>query len=149
MTAVDDAVDEDDESVTLGFGALPAGVMAGSPSTAVLTLADDDTAGVTVSESSLVIDEGRATYTMVLDSQPTASVTVAVTVPAGTDVSVNQPSLTFTALDWSQAQTIEVSAAANDDALGDPDPHVRGGDYTDVEVTIVENDAVGLGRACG
>ena len=154
VTAVDDAVDEDDERVTLGFGALPAGVMAGSPSTAVLTLADDDTAGVTVSESSLVIDEGTSkTYTMVLDSQPTASVTVAVTVPAGTDVSVNQPSLTFTALDWSQAQTIEVNAADDDDALADATvilTHtVSGGDYigasaADVEVTIVEDDTPAL-----
>ena len=115
-----------------------------------LTITDDDTRGVTVSESSLVIDEGTSeTYTVVLDSQPTANVTVEVTVPAGTDVSVNNPSLTFTASDWSQAQTIEVSAADDDDALADATvilTHtVRGGDYigasaADVEVTIVEND---------
>ena len=154
VTAADDAVDEDDESVTLGFGALPAGVMAGSPSTAVLTLADDDTRGVTLSETTLIIDEGTSgTYTVVLDSQPTASVTVDVTVPAGTDVSVNNPSLTFTASDWRQAQTIEVNAADDDDALTDAEvilTHtVSGGDYigesaADVQVTIVEDDTPAL-----
>ena len=42
VTATDDAVDEDDEHVALGFGTLPAGVTPGSPSGVTVTLADDD-----------------------------------------------------------------------------------------------------------
>ena len=44
VTAVDDAVDDDAESVTLTLGALlPGGVSAGSPATATVTLTDNDT----------------------------------------------------------------------------------------------------------
>ena len=44
VTAVDDAVDDDDETVTLTLGALlPGGVSAGSPATATVTLTDNDT----------------------------------------------------------------------------------------------------------
>ena len=42
VTAVDDAEDDDYESVGLGFGALPAGVTAGEASTATVALDDDD-----------------------------------------------------------------------------------------------------------
>ena len=44
VTAVDDAVDDDDETVTLTLSSLlPAGVSAGSPATATVTLTDNDT----------------------------------------------------------------------------------------------------------
>ena len=44
FTAVDDAVDDDDETVTLTLGyLLPGGVSAGSPATATVTLTDNDT----------------------------------------------------------------------------------------------------------
>ena len=46
FAAVDDRVDDDGESVVLGFGTLPSGVSAGSPSTATVTIVDNDTAGV-------------------------------------------------------------------------------------------------------
>ena len=81
FTAVDDRVDDDGESVVLSFGTLPSGVSAGEPSTATVTIADDDTAGVTVEpDTGLSFDEdGTATYTVVLDSQPTGDVIVTVT----------------------------------------------------------------------
>ena len=44
VTAVDDAVDDDNETVTLTLGSrLPGGVSAGSPATATVTLTDNDT----------------------------------------------------------------------------------------------------------
>ena len=44
LTAVDDAVDDDNETVTLTLGyLLPGGVSAGSPATATVTLTDNDT----------------------------------------------------------------------------------------------------------
>ena len=42
FTATDDTVDDDGKSVTLGFGTLPAGVMAGTPSTATVSIVDDE-----------------------------------------------------------------------------------------------------------
>ena len=100
-----------------------------------------------------------APYTVVLTSQPTDDVMVEVTVPPGTDVSVNQTALTFTAVNWSMAQEITVSVAGDVDAEADPvvrlAHEVSGGDYgangvtaESVTVTIDEDDTgVGQDRA--
>ena len=91
---------------------------------------------------------------MALTSEPTAAVTVTVSVPAGTDVSASPAALTFTAAAWQAAQTVTVSAAEDDDAVGD-DPvtltHAvsSSGDYAgepaaSVTVTIAESDTATL-----
>ena len=81
MLAVDDAIDENDESVTLGFGTLPNGVSKiQGTHTAKVTLGDNDTRGVVVSLERLRVTEGNSEdYTVVLRSEPTAAVTVQVT----------------------------------------------------------------------
>ena len=152
LTATDDAVDEEDETVTLGFGTLPERVTSGTQNTAILTLTDNDERGVTVSRTGLEVTEGDSeTYTVVLRSEPTADVTVTVSVPAGTDVSVDEPSLSFMSTTWTDAQTVTVRVAEDDDALADATVtlthQVSGGDYgtngvaaEPVEVTIVETD---------
>ena len=71
VRATDDRVDDDGEGVTLGFGALPQGVTAGSPATAEVSIDDDDARRVTVEPVVLSIDEGgSAGYTVVLDTEP-------------------------------------------------------------------------------
>lgn len=40
LSATDDSTDDDGESIRLGFGALPAGISAGSPSEAVVSITD-------------------------------------------------------------------------------------------------------------
>ena len=45
FAATDDSVDDDGESVLLGFGTLPTGVSAGSPATATVNITDDDVDG--------------------------------------------------------------------------------------------------------
>ena len=59
-------------------------------------------AGVSVSEASLTILEGGdGTYTIVLDSEPTADVTVTINDPTdNTDVTVAPADLTFTSTTW-------------------------------------------------
>ena len=112
VTATDDAIDDDSESVLLGFGAsLPDRVSAGA--TATVSISDDDAAGVSVSAATLDIEEGgTGTYTVVLESEPTAAVTVTINDPAdNADVTASPASLTFTADDWSTAQTVTVEAA--------------------------------------
>ena len=42
VTAFDDSVDDDGESITIGFGALPRGVTAANPDTTTVSLADND-----------------------------------------------------------------------------------------------------------
>jgi hypothetical protein len=73
--------------------------------------------GVTVAESggSTSVAEGGATdtYTVVLNSAPTANVTV--TINAGTQLTAAPATLTFTPANWNVAQTVTVTAV--DDAL--------------------------------
>ena len=117
--ATQDEVDDDDESVLLAFGtSLPSGVSAGTPATATVSITDDDGAGVSVSKASLTIAEGSSdTYTIVLDSQPTADVTVTINDPPGnTDVTAEPASLTFSSTDWNSPMTVTVSAGRDDDA---------------------------------
>ena len=157
VTATDDAVDEDDERVALGFGTLPAGVTPGSPSGVTVTLADDDARAVTVSETALAIDEGASGwYTVALTSQPTADVIVTAALPSGAEASLDPTTLTFTAGDWRTAQTVTVTAADDDDAVVPAAVTIRhtvvgvGGDYAGagaagVAVRIAETDTPVLG----
>ena len=113
-----DDVDDDGESVRLGFQNLPTGVSAGSTNAATVSITDDDTVGVTISETTLEIEEGDDdTYTVVLDTHPTGNVTVTLGGVTGTDVSLNKTSLTFTTNNWDTAQTVEVTAGQDADAV--------------------------------
>ena len=110
--------------------------------------------GVTSSAQTLTVPEGGAdSYTLVLGSRPTGDVTVGVTLPAGTDLTLDKTSLTFTSTNWDVAQAVTVTAAEDDDAVTDAGvtlTHtVSGGGYTsttvpDVEVSITENDTAGI-----
>ena len=153
----DDAVDE--EEATLAHSASGGGYDEVTADDVTVTITDDDTAGVTISETELSIDEGAtAIYTVKLDSQPSASVTVAIAGHADTDITLTgdtltNDALTFTAENWSTAQTVTVTAAQDDDATADGEitlTHtVAGGDYegliaADVVVTIDEQDSPGV-----
>ena len=163
FTAFDDEIDDDGESVELTLGTLPEGVTASSTSaTTTISITDDDMAGVTVAPTSLTVTEGStSTYSVVLDSEPTATTTIVISGYLGTDVSLSTTTLTFTSDTWSQAKIVTVTGAADEDAVADPDVvlghAVTGtGEYQDVTadsvtVTIVENDvptlSVGPARA--
>ena len=115
--AIPDDVDDDDESVRLSFGTLPPAVSLGTTTQATVSITDDDVAGVSVSEASLTIAEGSSgTYTIVLDSQPIASVAVAINDPSNTDVTAEPASLTFSSTDWNTPKTVTVNAAQDADA---------------------------------
>ena len=76
----------------------------------VLVTVTDIPAGLVLSEDAVRIPEEHTdTYTVRLKTEPTGTVTVAVT-SRDTDVAtVNPPRLTFTASDWSTAQTVTVT----------------------------------------
>ena len=150
LTATDDAVDEEDETVTLGFGTLPERVTPGTQNTAILTLTDNDTRAVTVSPTELQVTEGGSdSYMVVLTSEPTDDVTVTVTVPAGAEFTVDKTDLTFAVGAWETEQTVTVRAARDDDAVAATperiEHEVSGGDYAGeaaaaVAVTVLEAD---------
>ncbi len=116
---------------------------------------DNDQPGLTLSRTSLSVPEGgRGTYTVKLNTQPSADVTVTIT-GATTDVGVSDNSLTFTTLNWNRAQTVTVMSLT-DDNLDQDDLMVTLANTTsssdsdygslsrDVRVTVVDNDTVGL-----
>ena len=161
FTANDDRIDDDGESVDLAFGTLPDGVStSGVTPSATVTITDDDMAGVSIDPTELTVtegDPGGASYTVVLDTQPTAEVTVTVSGHAGTDVTLDKTSLTFTSENWGTAQTVTVSAGQDDDAAADEAvilSHAVSGaveyaavsaeDIPIVTVTIDEDDAAGV-----
>ena len=107
-----------------------------------VTILDDDTLGVNISEKSLTITEGESqTYTVVLGQVPTGDVTVTVTAPSGSDLTVDSNSLTFTTSDWSVAQTVKVTALHDNDHLDEAAASithsVSGGGYDSVSVDSV------------
>ena len=131
-----DDIDDSHESVALSFGTLPSVVTPVEPSTAVVTIDDDDDRGVTVSETELMVEEGESkSYTLKLESEPTGPVIVNVNVPSThmNVITTIPSSLTFTASDWRIEQTVTVSVA-DDEKVGMDENvmlehEVSGGDY--------------------
>ena len=114
-----------------------------------VTVTDNDTPGLVLSNSELAVTEGAsASYTVKLATQPTGPVTVTVGGTAGTDLSVVENTLTFSTTNWNTAQPVEVTAGQDDDAVEDTATLTHGasgGDYNsvtkDLPVTVTDNDA--------
>jgi LPXTG-site transpeptidase (sortase) family protein len=123
------------------------------------TITNDDTTGVTVSlTSGLTTTEsgGTATFTVVLDTTPTANVTIAVASNDTTEGTASPASLVFTPGNWSTPQTVTVTGV--DDALADgnqaytiqtatassPDATYDGLSVADVSVTNTDDDTAGV-----
>ena len=154
-------------AITVGAGAL----FHGRAMTTLgdMTLSDNDffeptcarDAEVTVGAVSGSTSEAAttSTFTVVLASQPTATVTIAVTSSDTTEGTVSPGLLTFTTTDWNTAQTVTVTGV--DDPADDGDitytialAPAAGGDYTgidptDVSVTNTDNDTTPGGGVSG
>lgn len=110
--------------------------------------------GVTVTESggSTDLNENGVTddYTVVLDTQPAADVTIYA--EPDEELTTDKDSLTFTPLNWDDPQTITVSAVDDPDIETDPhqgtvthtaesiDPNYNGINVRDVTASIGDND---------
>nr|WP_242030648.1 Calx-beta domain-containing protein [Coleofasciculus sp. FACHB-501] len=126
--------------------------------TATGIIKNDDTPGFTISPISGNTTEagGTATFTVKLNSQPTANVTLGLTSSDTSEGTVSSPSLTFTANNWNVAQTVTVKGV--DDALVDgniaynivtapavsTDANYNQLNPGDVAVTNIDNDAAGF-----
>ena len=155
FTAIDDDLDDDGESVTIAIGSpLPGIIVTGVTHETTVNIDDDDEAGVTVSETALEVPEGQQdTYTVVLDTQPNADVTMTIEGVAGTDLALDKPTLTFTAQDWNTTQTVTVTAGQDHDAVDDTATltHEVSSADTDydglsagVDVTVADDDTAGI-----
>ena len=121
ITAVDNDEDAPDKTVTVSGSVSLDGVDA--PANVALTITDDDEPpverGVDISPTALTIGEGDATggsYTLKLIAEPSEAVLVSVSAPSDVGLTVAPTRLTFTAANWSTAQTVTVTAAEDDDA---------------------------------
>ena len=112
---------------------------------------DDDAKGITLSTSTLIVDEGgENSYQVKLATEPSADVTVSVARKAGSghdgDLSVKGgASLTFTSTNWGTDQTVTLQAAADLDGVNgtaDFTHTASGGGYNGVtaELAATEND---------
>ena len=165
LTATDDDVDgaDDSKQVTVtGTGPLGRSDITVAPVT--LTITDNDTRGVTLTlteggqpipPEGLSITEGdTGSYKVVLDSEPTATVTIAVE-SSETTVSVAPTSLMFTTANSPQTVTIRTEDDLDGDDLTATITHtVTGGDYednnvsaADVAVTVTDDDSPSTGAA--
>ena len=157
FSAANDSDNDDGESVKLGLSPVTQGVTVGSPSETTVSITDDDTAGVTVSETALTIQEGNTdTYTVVLDTRPAGDVTVTISGHAGTDVSLDKTGVTFTRGNWATAQTVTVTAEEDADSQDEAavtlshavsstaDTDYNGISAGAVTVTITDDDDAGV-----
>ena len=136
ITATQDSVDDDGESLQLGFGTLPTGVPAGAPAMSTVGLEDDEgppTVTLHLDPASISEDRGVSTVTATLSHASNAPTTITVsatpvapavagdftlsattlTIPAGTTTSTG--SVTLTAVDNALAapdKTITVAGTA-------------------------------------
>ena len=123
LTATQDTVDDDGESVLLGFGDLPDRVGADpAAATATVAIDDDDDPEVTVSFAKAAHDAaegGEVTVTVTLSAVPERTVTIPITADgqngaAAGDWSVAPASVTFESGDTSKTFTV----VADDDDGG-------------------------------
>ena len=151
-----DADGDDDDPVRLTHAASGGGYNLQGVGELTVTSEDDDDKLVIVTPRSLTVTEGSAanSYSVVLNTEPMGTVTIAVDVGTAMDESllVSPTSLTFTQRNWNIPQFVTVRAAEDDDGTANPVTlmhRVTGGGYStvmarDVIVTIRENDTVGL-----
>ena len=145
----DDDGAEDSETLTHrasggGYGSINKGLP--------VTVTDNDTPDLLLSEPSLTINEGEnATYTVELATQPTATITVTIGGWSGTDLSLNNSTLTFTRTTWGSPQTVRVTTLTDTDGANDSETLTHtaaGGDYgstnKNLPVTVTDKDAPNL-----
>ena len=132
IALVDDAIDETNETLSITLGNPVNATIADAEG--VGTIVDDDTAGVRLAPRALIVSEAGLTdtYQVVLESAPTAIVTMSI-VP-DTQLVPTPAAVAFTALTWATPQTVTVAAV--DDVLVESLTHA--GTLTH---TIVSSDA--------
>ena len=159
VTGVDDKIDSD-RTTTISHTLSASGTDYQTGVTVAgvaVTLTDDDTKGITVSTSTpltIAEDAGEATYTLVLNSQPSGDVTVNIASGTAGVVSLDTSSLTFNSTNWNNAKTVRVTGV-NDDIGSDrmttishtvsaPDTDYLGVTVASVSVTLIDDDTKGI-----
>ena len=155
ITAGQDA-DAADDAATISHAVTTSDPNYGIPVPDVtVTVDDDDTAGITLGapSPSPAAEGGTATYSVVLDAQPTSNVVIDLT-SDNADVTTDALSLTFTSTNWNEAQAVTLSAAEDDDSIDDTATITHtvqagsaaefGGLSETLRVSVADNDVPGI-----
>ena len=165
FTATNDSVDDDGESVLLGFGTLPAGVNAGSPATATVNITDDDVPSVTVryEQGSYTVGEGSSeVIKVILSADPERRVTISIRMLDLGGATTDDYSVVPTSLTFNSGETEKsITFAATEDSVNDDGESVRlgfgtlptgvsRGTHRGATVNITDNDTgQALNTVCG
>ena len=156
FNATQDTVDDDGESVKIGFGALPTGVSFGSPNETTVSITDDDDPVLTVrfEQATYTVAEGSSVSVKVaLDAAPEREVTIPITATnqggaTSTDYSGVPASVTFGVTDTEKSFTFSADDDDVDDdgesvklAFGTLPAQVAGGATDEAVVSITDDDA--------
>jgi large repetitive protein len=131
------------------------------PADPSVTNTDDDSPGISVAFTpstglSTKEDGSSASFTIVLNSQPTADVTIPVRTSNTKEGTVSPASVTFTPLNWGSPRTITITGVNDDradgaqpftivtDAATSNDAKYKGLDAPDVPVTNIDDDSAGI-----
>ncbi len=152
ISIMDDDVAEDAEDFTVKFGDLPPGLVAEADSLIIVTIAENDPAGIQVPPSISVREGGTNSFEVSLASEPRGAVRVTLDWPSNTDLEIMPRVLSFTSDNWNKPQQVTLRAREDDDLEDDPIIEVNliatGAGYTDVKdrilVRITDNDAAGI-----
>ena len=129
FTATNDSVDDDGESVLLGFGTLPTRVSAGSLTTATVNITDNDVRAVMVryEQGSYTVGEGSSVVIkVILSADPERRVTISINRANQGGATTDDYSVVPTSLTFNSGETIKsITFAATDDSVNDDGESVR------------------------
>jgi hypothetical protein len=161
VTGADDAAADGDQSYTIAIGTSTStdGLYSGiNPADLTALNADNDLPGFTIEPDTLVVSEflDIDTFTIVLNTPPTANVTIDLSSTDESEGRVDPTTVTFTPQNWNVAQTVTVTGV--NDFFNDGtqsfsietspatslDPAYSGRDPIDVAVINIDNDTASV-----
>ena len=145
MAAEDHDLEHETEMLTLTASG---GGYDEAEATVTVTITDNDAPGLVAPEVVQMEEGGTHPLLVRLSAEPPGPVTLTFTGHAGTDLILNQTSLTFTAADWNTSKAVTLTAAEDDEDYSDETVGLKvtasGGGYdgvtADITVTIMDND---------
>ena len=159
LTAAEDDDDFADDTETLTLTASTSGGYSGETANIEVTIKDNDVdgAGITVPNAATVTEGSTTTVEVKLAAAPKGDVTVTFSDDGDSDVSwsgtaLSGDALTFTTANWNEAQTVTLTAAADDDFVNDSETLTLtasksggyNGETAEITVTVTDNDAAGI-----
>ena len=161
VTGADDDVADDNQTSTLTLSSSSSdSYYNGLSDNVTVTTTDNDTVGLVLSGTNATVSENgtTSTFTVQLNSAPTANVTLSLSDNDTTEVLASPTTLTFSSGNWSTSQVITLTGV--DDNVSDGSQSTlltlspSGGDYGSVSaqtltVTTTDNDTAGFNLSKG